>query len=302
MGVSVAEYLGQRTDVESPPIAPVQGKTAQCPFMSAYCSKVRQGYKPVCSVRLSDRTLWIVCRNRLCATRKGIPLSPHQADVLLQVAQCVLGNHVTPHDVYVKREVAMPVTEESHYSADFIMVVRPQATPSNAQSRIVLEMQGGGETSNTGLLTEHVSMWENTQPRSNRLLSEKISKPGPVITNAWRRQQEQFLVKGSIVQRTGGVIVFAVGSPIYDYLIAKLQGANLRTLRAHNWTLALIAFSEDTRSSPVSGPIPLVIDSTRLMFTDYVSFTQALINQGNAAPIIFKGRFDVLAGSTILIS
>ena len=301
MGVSVAEYLGQRTDVDSLCITPAEGTSIPCPFMAADCSKVAQRYKPVCSVRLSDGRLWIVCRNLLCSTRKDVPLSPHQLDVLLNVAKCVFGTHVTPSEVCVKREVAMPVAEDAHYSADFVMVINPQSVCGSGQSRVVLEMQGGGETSNTGELTGHIEAWECAHSRSNRMLSQVVGKCSPIITNAWRRQQEQFLVKGNIAQLTGGGIVFCVGSPIYDYLIAKLQKANLPKLRIHNWTLALIAFSEDTRPAPNRGPIPMSVDITRLMFTNYASFTQALINQGNPAPAIFKGQFQTLAGGTVVI-
>ena len=301
MGVSVTEYLGQRVDISSPSISPVQGVNMRCPFMAAACTKIAQGNKPVCSVRRADGRLWIVCRNRLCATRKNIPLSTYQVGVLLSVAQCVFGVHVTSQDIYVKREVAMPVADESNYSADFIMVVNPQKAPRTGQSRVVLEMQGGGETSNTGELTAQVRTWEYTLPHSNHILSAMVRKCNPIITNAWRRQQEQFLVKGNIAQQTGGGIVFCVGSLLYDYLIKKLEDANLPNLRAHNWTLALIGFSENTSSAPTPGPIPMVIDSTRLMFTNYVSFTQALINQGNPAPAIFKGQFEILAGGTIFM-
>lgn len=301
MGVSVAEYLGQRVDLQAPDIIPVQSANALCPFMTADCTKIAQGNKPVCSVRRTDGTLWIVCRNRLCATKKDIPLSAYQVDILLSVAQCVFKTNVTPHDIYIKREVPIPVIDASNYSADFIMVVNPQIFSHIGQSRVVLEMQGGGETSNTGELTNHIQTWEYTRPYSNRILSQMVSRCNPIITNAWRRQQEQFLVKGNIAQQTGGGIVFCVGNPLYDYLTNKLRNANLPKLRAYNWTLVLIGFAEDTSSTPVPGPIPLIVDSTRLLFTNYVSFTQALINQGSPAPGIFKGRFEVLAGGTIFM-
>ena len=287
MGVSVAEYLGQRADIQAPSITPLQSQNVPCPFMTAECTKVAQGNKPVCSVRQTDGTLWIVCRNRLCATRKDIYLSSYQIDILFEAAKCVFGNHLTRNDIYVNREVPIPVVG-GNYSADFIMLVEPARALPTGQSKVVLEIQGGGETSNTGQLTGIVRQWEQSGQHANSMLSQVAANCNPIITNAWRRQQEQFLVKGNIAQQTGGGIIFCVGSPIFDYLHRKLQNANLPNLRTHNWTLALIAFNEDISSAPAAGPIPLIVDNSRTLFTNYVSFTQALINQGDPAPGIFN--------------
>lgn len=70
MGVSVAEYYGQRTDIDTPVIHPVKGQLP-CPFTCGNtCKKLKSGNPPVCSVRKADGTLWIVCSERLCATKK----------------------------------------------------------------------------------------------------------------------------------------------------------------------------------------------------------------------------------------
>lgn len=50
MGVSVAEYYGQRTDIDTPIISPVNGQLL-CPFTCGNtCKKLKSGNYPVCSV------------------------------------------------------------------------------------------------------------------------------------------------------------------------------------------------------------------------------------------------------------
>lgn len=98
MAVSVAEYLGQRTDIDTVNITPVPlRQDISCPFMDGKCSKVSKGLQPICSVRKRSGTMWIVCEHRLCATpktkdlvgsRKRAPssLTEHQVNILWQIA------------------------------------------------------------------------------------------------------------------------------------------------------------------------------------------------------------------------
>jgi hypothetical protein len=121
MAVSIAEYLGQRTDVANP-IIPSKSSEAICPFMHHSCTKLERGNKPICSVRKSDeeKSLWIVCEHRLCATKKTIkrdgkiqtiPLSDHQSDILLQVAKTIFSPTIKANEILVKREVPLRVDE-----------------------------------------------------------------------------------------------------------------------------------------------------------------------------------------------
>ncbi|HFV8134082.1 TPA: hypothetical protein ACIAAO_005728, partial [Escherichia coli] len=53
MAVSIAEYLGQRTDVDQQIVPVAKGTQIQCPFMDRTCdkaSKVKNPTPPVCSV------------------------------------------------------------------------------------------------------------------------------------------------------------------------------------------------------------------------------------------------------------
>lgn len=302
MGVTVAEYFGMRVDLDFPVITPVIGEV-NCPFSAGNtCKKVKSRNHPVCSVRRPDGRLWIVCSDRLCATKKDIPLCQHQSDVLLDIGKHIFSPDVTKEQVCVKREVRLDVVEGTKYNADYVISLSSGRTPYSGPDRLVLEMQGGGETTNTGKLTEIVNRWRDNPNRTNEMLRQP-SEASTLETNAWRRQQEQFIVKGNIAMKTwkGYGIAFCVGSILFDYLMDKLASANLPDLKEYNWTLALLGISED-ESQPVGpGPIPLKVDENRMLFTNYQTFVQALINQGEPSLQAFKGQFINLYNETVVI-
>lgn len=315
MGVSVAEYFGQRTDIDSPVITPIAipnkiGKAIpwgancpKCPFTSGNdCKKLKSGNQPVCCVRKSDGTLWINCSERLCSTKKDLPLCDHQKNMLLQIGRHIFSPDITEDDLCVKREERLSVIEGTNYNADYIITVRSGRSSFSGPDRLILEMQGGGETSNTGVQTDHIKDWISNNNRTNALLREETAA-SPLETNAWRRQQEQFIVKGNIAMKTwkGYGIAFCVGTLLYDYLMNKLASANLPDLRQYNWTLALIGIKEKTEGSVQSGAIPLEVDESRLLYTNYQTFVQALINQGEPSLGAFRGNFVNLNNEVISI-
>lgn len=313
MAVVVAEYLGVRTDTGIP-ITPISiskntggsKPILPCPFKNSHCDKAKRGDKPVCSLRdLATGELWIVCSHRLCATQKGsvkspVPLTEHQKLLLHSVAKEIFEPSIARADVLVNREVQIPVTKDSDYSADYVMWRKnPNLnTTFNPDRPVVLEMQGGGETTSTGDLTKHITDWEN----GLSLLTKPVYKTAPLVTNAWRRQQEQFLVKGNAAMLTGGRMVFCIGSMIHDYLMPRLTSTTkFPSLRNANWTLALLTFVEDKSTPspimPTSAPnsIPLKIDTSKSLFTNYGFFVQAITNQGTACNSMFQGPYDDLS-------
>lgn len=312
MAASIAEYLGQRTDIEYPVIEVAKDGCA-CPFMNAMCSKVNRAkpMKPVCSVRDKNGNLWIVCAERLCSTKKT-PINTYQQKILHSIAKIIFNdNNVDMNDILIKREVSMPGDIKlnpdgtikykkngdiayKNIRADYIMIHR------NLNVKVILEMQGGGETSKTGSITRHINKWEQETNRTNKLLS-KTSDAGLIVTNAWRRQQEQFIVKGNIATDSGGKVVFCVGKLLFDLLKTKVSSVNFQDLRNDNWTLCIIGFDE-VLSDPISpGAIPYEISQSRIIFTKYSTFVHALITQGRAFKRMFEGKFQNLSGTSITI-
>ena len=315
MGISVAEYYGQRTDVDDPIIEPIHfpakvngsipwgNSCPVCPFTSSNpCKKLKSGHEPVCSVRKTDGTLWLNCSERLCSTKKNLPLNAHQKDILLQVGRHIFSPDVTPDDICVKREERLSVIEGTNYNADYIITMREGRSRFSGPDRLILEMQGGGETTNTGVQTRYIGQWKRLKEYSNAFLRAETGA-STLETNAWRRQQEQFIVKGNIAMKTwkGYGIAFCVGTLLYDYLMEKLASANLPDLKQYNWTLALIGFKEDTTALPQHGPIPIVVDESRLLYTNYQTFVQALINQGEPSLDAFRGQFVSLNNEPVWI-
>ena len=200
MSTCVAEHLGQRTDVDDPVIVSCDLSTPpKCPFMKDnICSKCKSKNEPICSVRKSDGTLLINCPNRLCSTKKDKPLSEHQKSILTAIAHNVFDESVDPNDVCVKREVQLLVNHEgTTYKADYTMTLRGGRRPFSGPDKLIVEMQGGGETSNTGQLTNHVALWRVLPHPTNEVL-RSLTQASTLETNAWRRQQEQFIIEGNI--------------------------------------------------------------------------------------------------------
>ncbi len=310
MGVHVAEYFGQRTDVSSP-IAPAyiptkkdDPLTPKCPFSSGNtCRKLKSKYEPVCSVRTDAGDMWIVCPERLCTTKKDLPLCAHQQEILTDIANHVFKPGMAPDDICVKREESLSVFGSGTYHADYIMTTKTGQSGTSGPDRLVLEMQGGGETTDTGPLTKNVKAWRNDPNRDNAMLRKRAST-SPLPANAWRRQQEQFLVKGDVAMKTwkGLGIAFCVGTILYDYIMEKVRPASIPNLKDYNWTLCLMAIKEDTSNPPAPGPIPLIVDEDRILYTNYQTFVQALINRGEPTLDAFEGEFISLTNVYYVIS
>lgn len=342
MGTHVAEYFGHRTDIDFPLIESLyiernnqirrqlsdDGKIPLCPYTGGNpCAKLKSGNQPVCSVRKSDGTLWITCPDRLCSTKKDLPLCDHQKNILLQVGRHIFSPSVTYDDICVKREVRLNVIEGTKYNADYIISLKSGRSEFSGPDRLILEMQGGGETTNTGVITNNIDDWSAYLSEGSRLIkyhnylqmgeiqkaksistdsNEKLRTDvgaSTLETNAWRRQQEQFIVKGNIAMKTwkGYGMAFCVGTLLFDYLMNKLSAANLPDLHNYNWTLAIIAFKEDKSKSVENGPIPLIVDENRLLYTNYQTFVQALINQGEPSLDAFRGDFINLNNEHVYI-
>ena len=198
----------------------------------------------------------------------------------------------------VRRRVGTNSSDDS--SADYFMVfIDPKTGKQHPSIKpVILEMQGGGETSNTKAMTDHVKAWESGQ-------NVDLSAPtnvSSIETNAWRRQQEQFLIKGSVATRSNGKLVFVVGNRLFDKLMSNLTSTPTQIDVQGGWTLAVIAVVEDPNGVGTNESIRLGIDPSRTLFTDYGSFARSLTDQGQYDPELFSGEFVTLDGQTITLN
>lgn len=294
MAISIAEYLGQRTDANQP-ISPVLSVDSLCPFNGVACRKIASSDRkaPVCSVRTGkDKDVYIVCEERLISTKIN-NLTEYQKSKLLEVAKLIFNPAILPNQIGVKSEVPIRIPEKKvNLKADFIMRVIDHNISTWGSRGVILEIQGGGETSNTGTMQRHVKNWE--QNSSNIQLAAKLDRVSPIQNNAWKRLQEQMLVKGAIAKETGYGFVACVGSLLYKIVDSKFN--RVANLANQNWEIAIIAFEEDRSQNINQTSIPFKINLAKTIFTSFDEIAIAISSQGVAIPNLFSGEFTDLTG------
>jgi hypothetical protein len=311
MPIVVAEYLGVKTDDPLNPPKAIDSKSKPnvgCPFRDGGCSKAAKGLTPVCSIKDAvSGQVWIVCEHRLCATQpRDAKLSKYQRSVLSEIGKLVFPG-VPNSEIAIRREARVRRTPGKNRSddskADYLMVQVDTASGRQVTGSrgVILEMQGGGETSNTQLLSNQVRKWE-----SSGLHSDLVAPVGirDIATNAWRRQQEQFLFKGNVAHRSNGRLVFVMGEILYDKVMGNIANKPAPITLSGGWTLALLGIVEragqDTFSTGDS--ISFGIDPSRTLVTDYGAFARALTDQGQYDPELFHGEFETLDGTELNLS
>lgn len=295
----VAEYLGQRTETCStikPQVSATKPSIA-CPFRPGNCEKLIKGQPPVCSVRGGkEDSLWIVCPHRLCASNPvDAPLVPYQKQVLAAIASEIMGKKVDEAEIAVKREARVRrepgKNRPDDSKADYLLIrVDPETLDRDDLFRpVLLEMQGGGETSNTGVITRAILEWETGRRSMSEALLTDHKGVGAIETNAWRRQQEQFLFKGNVVTKSNGRIVFAMGERLFEKVMGNILSPAVQIDRSGGWSLALVVFEEnyETGSIGVGNSVRLRINSDKSFYTDYNGFVRSLTDQGMYDPELF---------------
>lgn len=255
MPVQVAEYLGQRVD--GPEAVPPHNLDDNCPFTNDHCIKIKRkrGINfPICSV-LTNAGLYIVCPNRIFPTNKKNFRASHRGMLYLLAQRLLPG--VSQASFRFKRKVVIrlnlaidPETgEESFDKVELDYVLRNLTPTLGFHDRVILEVQGGGETGNTGVLSEHVEGWLADEVRTNERLFQRIGQVSTIENNAWKRQLEQLIRKTKIAESFGGSVAMAVGSPVYKYFRRFLRGGHQTLEDCPTWSVALIEM-HDTWSRP----------------------------------------------------
>jgi hypothetical protein len=315
MPLSIAEYLGQRTDVDEDIIPSILGgkPVPSCDFLGGPCSKLNSSrpQHPVCSVRMhggiNDGKLFVVCSDRLIPAKSN-KLSQTQIAALGSISR-VLFPEVSVGAVGYKRQMGIRLGKSTVY-LDYVLQVDPSESYQGRVKKVILEIQGGGETSNTGTITRHIANWA-TEEQTNDVLSQILSteylrkitgkktpgSPGIIPNNAWKRQLDQIIKKAPLAMHYGGSFAIVMGEVLYDYFAQTFPAGKPYF---PEWEIAFIGMSES--SSTQRGAIP--IDKvTKSIFMTYEDFFEALkavrISRKTIDP--FLGEFQTLRNSTFRV-
>ncbi len=312
MAVRIAEYLGQKTDSDisiTPSPILIEGErhlSPPCPFNNNPCTKMkleRNANHPICSLRKSNGAYYIVCNNRLISTDVS-KITPYQIEMLLRTAQALFNPAILPHQLGYKSEVRIRTSNSSRgtHTADFVLAVVDDNLRTIGPRRLIVEVQGGGETNATGSITRLVEQWLVHETPNNIMLSES-SNAGTIETNAWRRLQEQLFAKATTAQKSGYGFAALIGEVIIDYIERMLPG--LKSIATNpddgGWNVAFIVFKEVKPQNPTQNYIELVVDRERCIYTTLKLLFTEMANRGQIDPSAFTGEFATLTGNKVTL-
>jgi hypothetical protein len=296
MKISIGEYWAQDPKTATQLITPLQPGgplLVECPFSGLPCSKLHSldhaPEHPICSVRVEDGDgsdgLYSVCRDRLLPIRTN-GYWPPNIQVLASVAETLFPG-AYPGDVGYRRQITVQVGSGKQVVLDYVLDAPKFLTGKN---RVILEVQGGGETSSTGSMTRHVAAWSLLRPPTNALLRRSVPKVGIIPNNAWKRQLEQITRKFPIAQRFGGVFALVMGELLLRY-IRGLFPADCSYFP--EWEIALLGVAETPSTTP--GPIRIdhVQDALFLSFADFIAAVQDF-PLPEAMPDPFAGTYTTM--------
>ena len=311
MPLSIAEYLGQRTDIETQNIIPtsLEGRPVPtCPFSGGACTKLdnTKPNHPVCSVRMNGE-VFIVCSNRLIPAQATNVTSLHISS-LNSIAQCIFPG-VSARNVGYRRQLGV-----SGLFLDYVLRVKNPSSELKP-NKVILEVQGGGETSSTGTITRVIEKWISQENPTNEFISKQLNaknireifdgqkqnSPGIIPNNAWKRQLDQIVKKTPIAMHFGGGFAIVVGQLLYKYITSK--SVKIRQSYFDEWEVAIIGVKEDEYLPKAPGPIPITVvsNSTFMLFSDFMAAIQDFdINDEMASP--FNGEYTALDNSRFLLS
>lgn len=299
-GIAVAEYLGQNVSREET-IKPTHD--GMCPFAQIKCAKINKKKNkkpPVCCTRKSNGMIWIVCSERLCSTH-GNGITDYQRYILRSIAREIFDAKATLDDIIYKKEVRLDLPNNKVMNADYILGIKDKRYGrGRGPTRVILEFQGGGSTSNTGTITRYMREWESNSHRTNKTLRKIHQGVGSIENDSWKRQQDQLITKSHIASISGFGFVLCVGETLFDYICDRLQlDQNVDNLREQNanWDFVILAMQE----IQVEGRIGFAVHPNKVVYTRFQDFSSVMTGRGGAQADKFTGKFLTLGGQTVNI-
>lgn len=271
MAVKIIEFLGINTHGLESSDSRLANKS--CPYMGKTCKKIdRYGeQKPMCVVESTGGVPLIVCEHRLLSTDMQNPTF-YQRSRLLEISKVVFEDGIEIQDIEYRYEI----TTKLRQRADFILRDKRNG------DACILEIQGGGETSSTKILTDHVTRWENSEDVRLDDFPFRVTKagkrttPGLIPANAWRRLQEQLIVKGGICVSSDKKFVAAMGKTIYLHLLKKLPLVDsMKRQKNSSWNCAFIPYEISKGET-----IDFYIDIDNILYLDLKELVNRLIEYG----------------------
>ncbi|HBE20520.1 MAG TPA: hypothetical protein DDW51_23640 [Cyanobacteria bacterium UBA11367] len=278
MAVKIIEFLGMNANEINSSDPRLANKL--CPYINKTCKKIdRYGQqKPMCVVESKGGLPLIVCEHRLLSTDMENPTS-YQRSRLLEISKVVFEDGIAAQDIEYKYEV----TTKLRQRADFILRDKRNG------DACILEIQGGGETSSTKILSDHITRWENGENVRLDDFPFRVTKtgkkatPGLIPANAWRRLQEQLIVKGGICISSEKKFVAAMGKTIYLHLLGKLPLVeNLKRQKSGAWNCAFISYKITEGVT-----IDFEIDLDNILYLDLKELINRLIEYGEKDEELF---------------
>jgi hypothetical protein len=232
---------------------------------------------------------WIVCTHRLIPSKTNA-VTPYHLAALRSVAETLFPNYYTG-DVGYRTQVSLGIGERKRVVLDYILKAKDYEL---GQNTVILEVQGGGETSSTGVMTRHIANWAQTRPPTNEFLRGPLPKVGIIPNNAWKRQLEQIGRKYAVAQTVGASLSLVMGEVLYGYVRSLFPG---NYPYFPKWEIALVSLAE--RQSQEPGPIPIDIVEESLFMT-FEQFIDAAIRKyplPENMPNFLYGRYTTLSNN-----
>jgi len=160
--------------------------------------------------------------------------------------------------------------------------------------RLLVEVQGGGETSSTGSITSHIQAWEKLHKPSNDYLAQPISGPGTITNNAWKRSLYQITTKATSAVNTGYGFAILYGAFLFRYIKQRLPNLDkIRLDQTNDWNTAIVVFQE---AKSANGTIIFSIDLEATVFTTANDLITEFRSIGKSDPKAFGGIYRNLLG------
>lgn len=281
MPITIAEYLGVNAAAAAPVPHPKGMGAPNCPFNGLSCTKVSKNKKPVCSV-WAGSDLWITCQHRLLSDSKNAAIThPHMSVKASEIATRLWQFPFSLSQVAVARKKNIRDSQ-----ADFVFALNPGWRVVNAPLRFVLEIQAGGDT--TDSYQQAVAEWEN----GSRPLTDVIPKCSPNDRNVWKRLMEQLLTKGLAATKARQGIGCVISDRLFNAVDDWIRWRALTLPEDGYADFVVIPFTVHDAST---SPIALVPNDERIIRTSFTAFFDHLRRSSQAAD--FTGAYIQLDGN-----